>query len=120
MSVLSIYMGTINPTKITQALSSYFQYFSHLENLKGSFCGFGCDCCLMDGCCCFIQLLKCTILFGTQKANIGDGVLVAYWIPTAFLIHTGGEMFAILGIVSEQCSHIGVLWNLNLGKVLYL
>lgn len=44
MSALSVYMGTINPTKIMQALSSYLQYFSPLENLKVSFCGFGCDC----------------------------------------------------------------------------
>lgn len=58
--------------------------------------------------------------FCLEGKYIGDSVLVAYWIPTAFLIHTGGEMFAILGIVSEQYSHIGVLWNLNLGKVLYL
>lgn len=120
MSALSIYMGTINPTKIIQALSFYFQYFGQLENLKGSFCGFGCDCCLMDGCCCFIQLFKCTILFGTQKANIGDIVLVVYQIPAAFLIHIGGQMFATVGVVSEQCLHIGFLWNLNLGKVLYL
>lgn len=33
MSTLSTYMGTINPTKIIQALSSYFQCFSQLENL---------------------------------------------------------------------------------------
>lgn len=94
MSALSIYMGIINPTKIIQALSSYFQYFSQLENLKGSFCRVGCDCCSMDGCCCFIQCFECTILFGTQKANIGDGVLVEYQIPTAFLILIVGHMFA--------------------------
>lgn len=34
ISALSTYMGTINPTKIIQALSSYFQYFSQLEVRK--------------------------------------------------------------------------------------
>ena len=74
----------------------------------------------MDGCCCFIQLLECTILFGTQKANRRDSVLVAYQIPAAFLIHVGGQTFATVGVVSEQCSHVGFVWNFNLGKVLDL
>jgi len=110
-------MGTINPAEIIQALSSCFQHFSQIENLKGQFCGFAGDCCLMSGCCCFIQLFECTILFGTQKANVGVSVLVAYQSPAAFLIQIGGQMFAVLGIVSEQRSHVGFLWNLNLGKV---
>lgn len=74
----------------------------------------------MDGCCCFMQLLKRTILFGMQRANTGGSVLVAYEIPPAFLTHIGEQMFADVGVVSEQSSHVGLFWNLNLGKVLYL
>lgn len=74
----------------------------------------------MDWCCYFIQLLECTVLFGAQKANRGDGVLVAHQIPAAFLIRIDGQMFATLGVVGEHCSHVGFLWDLNLGEVLYL
>lgn len=74
----------------------------------------------MDGWCCFMQLFKCTILFGIQRANTGGSVLVAYEIPSAFLTRIGGQMFADVGVVSEQSSHTGLFWNLNLGEVLYL
>lgn len=74
----------------------------------------------MDGCWFFMQLLKCTILFGIQRTNTGGSVLVAYEIPPAFLTCIGGQVFADVGVVSEQSSHIGLFWNLNLGEVLYL
>lgn len=66
-----------------------------------------------------MQLLKCTILFGIQRTNTGGSVLVAYEIPPAFLTHIGGQVFAGVGVMSEQSSHIGLFWNLNLGEVLH-
>lgn len=73
----------------------------------------------MDGCCCFMQLLKCTILFGMQRTNAGGSVLVVYEIPPAFLTRIGGQVFAGVGVVSEQSSHTGLFWNLNVDKVLH-
>lgn len=74
----------------------------------------------MDGWCCFMQLLECIILFGIQRASTRGSILVAYEIPPAFLTRIGGQMFADVGVVSEQSSHIELFWNLNLGEVLYL
>lgn len=115
MSALSTYMGTINPTKIIQALSSYFQCFSQLENLLWI-----CFWVLLDGWLVLFYALECIILFGIQRASTRGSILVAYEIPPAFLTRIGGQMFADVGVVSEQSSHIGLFWNLNLGEVLYL
>lgn len=54
-----------------------------------------------------------------QRTNAGGSVPVVYEIPPAFLTPIGGQVFAGVGVVSEQSSHIGLFWNLNVGKVLH-
>lgn len=109
MSAFSSNMGTINPTKIIQALSSYFQHFSQLENLKGSFCGFGCDCLFAGWMLLFYAVIQMHHFVLNTEDKYRRQCLGKISNPCCFSIHIGGQTFATLGIVSEQCSHIAFL-----------
>jgi len=76
---------------------------------------------LFDGCLLsFYTVIQLHHFLWNSKANRGDTVLVGYEIPVASLINKSGQMFATLGVVAEQCSHIGFVWNFISGEVLYL